>query len=404
MPRKKFPLFEHATGQWAKKIKGRLVYFGKDKDEALRKYRNELAKRQQGIDPRAQGLNIGLLVDKFLNAKRLQMAAGELSRRTWSDYFAAAGMLVEAFGVDRVVADLRPEDFSRFRAKLAESQGPVTLGNSILRVRIIFKWAADNRTIERPVWFGTDFTRPKAKTMRRAKRESGSRMFEANELRGIIDAAGVTMKAMVLLGVNCGFGQSDVANLPLEAIDLAGGWIDYPRPKTEIARRCRLWPETVEALADAIAERPDAKSEADAGLAFLTCRGARWVRDREHEDGRIVFIDGIGQEFNKVLARLQLKRRGGFYNLRHVFRTIADRAKDGPAVDVFMGHVDPSMGANYRERIDDDRLRAVADLVRAWLWHPPLVPPGSIIEPTTPAATPGEWPAVVPFAAAAGWK
>ena len=33
-----------------------------------------------------------------------------------------------------------------------------------------------------------------------------------------------------------------------------------------------------------------------------------------------------------------------------------------------MGHSDPSMAGHYRERIDDSRLRAVADHVRKWLW------------------------------------
>jgi integrase len=68
-----------------------------------------------------------------------------------------------------------------------------------------------------------------------------------------------------------------------------------------------------------------------------------------------------------------LHRRGfGFYTLRHVFRTIADASRDPAAIDLIMGHADPSMGAHYRERIDDARLTAVADYVRNWLFGDPV--------------------------------
>jgi hypothetical protein len=33
-----------------------------------------------------------------------------------------------------------------------------------------------------------------------------------------------------------------------------------------------------------------------------------------------------------------------------------------------MGHSDPTMGGHYRERIEDERLIAVSDHVRAWLF------------------------------------
>ena len=58
----------------------------------------------------------------------------------------------------------------------------------------------------------------------------------------------------------------------------------------------------------------------------------------------------------------------GFYTLRHVFRTIADEARDPVAIDLIMGHADRSMGATYRERINDDRLQTVVDVVHAWLF------------------------------------
>ena len=185
---------------------------------------------------------------------------------------------------------------------------------------------------------------------------------------------------MILLGLNCGFGQTDVANLPVAAIDLDGGWIRFPRPKTAILRRSPLWRETIMALR-AIDGRPDAVDPADAGLAFITQRGARWVRgslkkrvagDGQTEDNRrIVFTDAVANEFKKVLDVLKLKRRGSFYNLRHTFATQAAMINDRAAIDVIMGHTDPSMGANYFERFPDVRLKAVTDCVHAWLFPKP---------------------------------
>jgi len=45
-PRPDFPLFPHATGRWAKKVRGKLRYFGKVADDpdgqaALAKWLNE---------------------------------------------------------------------------------------------------------------------------------------------------------------------------------------------------------------------------------------------------------------------------------------------------------------------------------------------------------------------------
>jgi hypothetical protein len=47
---------------------------------------------------------------------------------------------------------------------------------------------------------------------------------------------------------------------------------------------------------------------------------------------------------------------------------VADEAKDQPAVNYIMGHEVPHMSSVYRERISDERLRAVTDHVRMWLY------------------------------------
>jgi len=77
----------------------------------------------------------------------------------------------------------------------------------------------------------------------------------------------------------------------------------------------------------------------------------------------------ITKEFRKALDERELHKPGlGFYTLRHVFRTVAGESRYQPAVNSIMGHADESMAAVYRERIGDERLRAAADHVRAWLF------------------------------------
>jgi len=194
-------------------------------------------------------------------------------------------------------------------------------------------------------------------------------MFEADELRIILDVIVQPLRAMILLGVNCGCGQTDIANLPQTSIDLDAGWIDYPRPKTGIDRRMPLWPETITAVREAIATRPQSKKPADDDMVFLTKFGNRWVRMTEHElPEKRLPLDSVAQEFSKVLRTLDINGNRNFYALRHTFETIAGESRDQVAVNAIMGHVDSSMAGVYRERISDERLIAVTDTVHNWLF------------------------------------
>jgi integrase len=368
-PYAEFPLTAHPAGYWCKKIRGKLHYFGPwdDPDGALDKYLAEkdalLAGRTPRPDPDA--LTVKELANDFLNGKQALVDAGELSRRMGSEYKEVCDLLVRQFGKGRPAADLGPSDFAALRNKMAKRWGPVRLGNAIQRIRSVFKHALDADLIARPARFGPGFKRPAKKVLRLHRAAGGPKLFTADEIRRMIDAAGVQLKAMLLLGINCGFGMADCGKLPLSAFDLDGGWADYPRPKTGIPRRCPLWPETVRAVRAALVERTAPKDAAHAGLVFLTARGHPWHK----ETGGSYAAHKVG----KLMRRLGINgRKGlGFYTLRHVFRTVADEAKDQPAADFLMGREVPHMSSVYRERIGDERLKAVAEHVRAWLFPPP---------------------------------
>ena len=197
-------------------------------------------------------------------------------------------------------------------------------------------------------------------------------MLEAEEILLILNGhkkkkispARQPMRAMILLAINGGLGATDLARLPKSITE--GEWLNYPRPKTGVKRRIPLWPETREALDEAIDRRPTPKNQADDALCFITKQGNPFVRLGPSGTSN---IDHLSSEFSKLLVASGLKRKGlGFYALRHGFETIAGESRDQPAVDAIMGHEDGSMSSRYRERISDERLEAVVNHVRTWLF------------------------------------
>lgn len=375
-----FPLSPHPSGKWQKKIRGKIHYFGNwgrrvdgkmqrvegdGWQEALELYKAQADDLHAGRTPRTvssrEGLTVGELREQFLTAKSRALDAGEIGTRTYREYRATADLLESTFGGSRLVDDLAADDFAQLRADLARKYGPVRLGNEITRIKTVFKFGYDAGLILQPVRYGPEFKKPSAAVLRKHRAKNGERMLEPEQIRALIDSADAKLKAMILLGVNAGFGCFDVATLPLKAVDLKKGWVDFPRPKTGIARRCKLWPETVKAVKAAIAARPEPKGKEERRLAFLSSRGRSLV-NRGSANAVSVVARALMQEAG-------VHRPGiGFYTLRHVFRTAADACRDSVAVDRIMGHSDPSMGAVYRERIDDDRLEAVADHVHGWLY------------------------------------
>jgi integrase len=368
----------HYFGRWGRVVDGKLVRIeGDDPDcwwkPALELYKEQADDLHAGRTPRVKsdGLTVADLCNRFLTAKQRQWEAGEISSRMFEptadpkkpkgEYPATTNRLVATFGGNRLVDDLTAEDFEALRDAMAKQWGPVRLGNEIQKVRTVFKYGFEAGLIDKPIRYGPQFKKPSASVLRRHRAKSGERMLEADELRRLLGKAGAQLRAMLLVGVNAAFGNHDVATLPLSALDLDAGWVNYARPKTGISRRCPLWPETIAALRTAIAERPQPREVEAASLVFVTTRGRPWL------------TKGIANPVS-VAARDLMKKAGihhegiGFYTLRHVFRTIADAARDPVAIDLIMGHTDSSIAAHYRERVEDSRLQAVAEHVRNWLF------------------------------------
>jgi hypothetical protein len=114
-PTADFPHFAHATKRWAKKIRGKTHYFGPwaDPAAALTNYLSQKTDLHAGRVPikQQEGLIVRELSDRFLTAKRRAMERGELSARTFADYYDVCKLIVNHFKPDRLVSDLTPDDF-----------------------------------------------------------------------------------------------------------------------------------------------------------------------------------------------------------------------------------------------------------------------------------------------------
>jgi hypothetical protein len=217
-----FPLTIHAAaGPWCKKHLGRTHYFGKlaDPKAARKRYEREWEYIVEGKTPPLETGNeacsLRTLCNAFLASKRNALAAGELSPLSYRDYYRACGLLIDHFGRTRKVESLRPADFESLRAKLAPKYGVTTLLGWVNRIRVVLKYASDQRLIPQPVHYGQSFDRPSRKLQRRMRIQAETRQFTATELRQILDALqdDPQLRAMTLLAINAGLGVTDCAEL-----------------------------------------------------------------------------------------------------------------------------------------------------------------------------------------------
>jgi len=409
-----FPLYAHAGGVWAKRIRGKVYYFGPwaDWKGAEAAFREQFPFRRAGLEPPSAQMTVANLLDEFLGGKQSQLETGDITETTFKEYVATCKVIDSYFGKHRPVSTLSVADFNGLRVALAKGKckchtklrldnvrrhlalddyrglraalrdgktkyksklgmvtvadpaklkalrgepwrelkglrlilskakcqckstlGPVSLKRRLTVARMIF---ADQPRAHRKA-----LKSPPHRLLRAESRKRGPRFYEAADIRKLVKSADPHLRAMILLGINCGFGPQDCFTLPANAVDLEQGWHTFARPKTEVDRRCPLWPETISAM-----------REVQGGTFALN--GRKWDR----------FV--VSEVFGKLCSECGVTNHG-FYSLRRTFETVATTADVSQAIiDAIMGHVRNDMASVYRQKVFDEQLRKCTDHLRAW--------------------------------------
>ena len=337
----KFPLTLHPTGQYCKKINGKLYYFGSDKKQALEKYLDKatcLHGDQRFIQKKSDGeMMLKELCDLYLQYQYLKVQANGLTARHHNEQIASLNKFMSFLGENRKIDEISTLDLQSYRRKLQKAYSTAHRMNLHISImKAMFHWAKKNDVL--------DYT-PNIDAVSRGKIVYKQRLvFISEGIHRLLDVADVQMRAMIWLGLNCGFGCTDCAELKWSDVYLVNGRIKLARKKTGIPRDLPLWPETIEALG---------KITRKGKLVFYTSRGNPFVRTILKTDGngnsKYTTQNSITCKFSRLIKKAGLKvpKGTGFYTLRRTAATVAARSGDPFAVQRLLGHANLQMATRY---------------------------------------------------------
>ena len=180
--------------------------------------------------------------------------------------------------------------------------------------------------------------------------------FNPEEIAKLLSAANAKMRAMIWLGLNCGFGCTDCARLKWKDLDFEHGRVNLARSKTGIPRNLPLWPETVRAFQEVPKSGP---------LVFYTEERHPWVRTvaRIQADGsrKYTTVNAVTSMFSRLLKKVKIDvpRGTGFYTLRRTAATLAAKSGDPFAVQRLLGHVNLEMATRYVQDVSEQTDRVI---------------------------------------------
>jgi integrase len=305
------------------------------------------------------------MVNLCLTVKDSKLQSGELQLRTYQDYKRCGRRLLRVLGREQVVENLTPADFLKLRRDMTKTLKTLaSIKSDTRKMMVFFNFAYEEGYVDRPIRTGEGFKSPSASALRRERKQREARMFHADQIRAMLVKANPQMKAMILLGINCAFGNTDCVMLTKNKLDLEGGWVSFARPKTGVRRHCPLWPETVEALRVVLAQK-ESKYPEYRNRVFVVDK--RKAKANHIDDGR-----RISKYFRMLLESIGTPADSpNFYALRHTFVTIALQTRDREAIRTITGH-GPASGDMlniYNEaEVAESRLLDVSNHVRDWLF------------------------------------
>ena len=309
------------------------------------------------VEKPKDGGTVSTLIDEYLTCRQLEVESNQLSHSSYmSDKYRLAAF--RKFCDLKKVADtntaLGANHLDAYRtsvmSKLAKRKiAAVSAKHALRTVKAMLLWAYDKEKLDalpRILNKYAEVTIP----------DPAPQFFSVEEVKRLYVAADDRLKLYILLGLNCGYTQADIASLEHAHIDWDRGMIVRARNKTGQPQEHKLWPVTL-ALLKQFATDPNNSS-----AVLLSEVGNPLMRVTIKEDGTPSKTDAIGHSFTWFKDTVNAERKENEPEITLPFKCfrktgadqIAKHYQDTPIlVDLYLAHVSGGMRKHYARQYFD---------------------------------------------------
>jgi integrase len=366
------PLWLHkASGNWARKIRGRVFYFGRDYDEALKKWAIQKDRLLAGLPVvEDRSPTLGELANVFIDALKQRAITDQLSDAYITIVQDRLKKIIAVAGRDARLQNYSVMQWDELRNKLfrnfdGSQAAPNTAAHRIECLRILLKWSNERELVSIKV--PSSFKKPQKKSIREHRLAKKDSLWVSREdIRKLIQHADVHFKPVILLGLNCGLGTTDIARLTRDDVDTTGAdpWLSVSRKKTGTMRHLWLWPETIEAIRAYQEIRPAfALRVSDSDRLLLTVQRQPWIDSSGNR---------VAAAFRRLRVAAGIQSRISHYSLRRALLTaIINLGYPEHLAKAIAGHEDSGniLLEHYVGDRDKNQIRTCLDSVRKWIFE-----------------------------------
>lgn len=282
----------HGRGYWCRKVDGKQRSYGADDDQAIARYKVDMARQTLGIQTNAavDTINAKTGANVYLNAQLKAVQNGTLKEGTFLETRKHLDIFVRSVGSKSLLSLLTPDDFEQVAAKIPPAKHRAR-EKLIIDVRAMYNHLVEKKHLTSRPDFGEGFRQLTMGEKRRVRaisaEDRGTRVPTIADIHAILTVAYLPrQRAELLLALNGGLGAGDLGELRLRHWRQDHHALDFPRPKTGIRRIIPLWDETEAALREWLASDERAKAAA---------RADEPNRDR-------VFLSRTGQPITRMIV------------------------------------------------------------------------------------------------------